>query len=61
MQEVDPEKRIEAGAAANEFLQEDAPWLFLYQEPDIYGYQNDVDWEPNPADIYFHAYEVSFK
>jgi peptide/nickel transport system substrate-binding protein len=61
MQEVDPEARVEAGAALNAFLQEDAPWLYLYQEPDIYGYLADVQWEPNPYDIYFHAYEVTFE
>lgn len=60
MHEVDPEARVEAGAALNAFLQEDAPWLFLYQEPDIYGYLSDVQWEPNVYDIYFHAYEITF-
>jgi peptide/nickel transport system substrate-binding protein len=60
MQTIDPQKRIEAGKAANQYLFDDAPWLFLYQEPDIYGYLKDVVWEPNPADIYFHAYEVTF-
>lgn len=59
MQAVDPEQRVEAGAALNEFLQEDAPWLYLYQEPDIYGYLSRVNWEPNQYDIYFHAYEVT--
>lgn len=60
MEEVDPDKRAEAGRQANEYLQDDAPWLFLYQEPDIYGYQKNIVWEPNPSDIYFHAYEVTF-
>jgi len=59
MQTVDPDARAAAGKAANEYLYEDAPWLFLYQEPDIYGYLSSVQWEPNPYDIYFHAYEVS--
>jgi peptide/nickel transport system substrate-binding protein len=59
MQEVDPDARVEAGKALNEFLQQDAPWLYLYQEPDIYGFLPHVNWEPNPYDIYFHAYEVS--
>jgi peptide/nickel transport system substrate-binding protein len=61
MQTVDPEARVEAGTALNEFLQQDAPWLFLYQEPDIYGYLSHVVWEPNEYDIYFHAYEVTFQ
>jgi|SRR5665811_1361539 len=61
MQELDPQLRIEAGEATNEYLFEDAPWLFLYQEPDIYGYLTDVVWEPNQYDIYFHAYEVTFE
>jgi peptide/nickel transport system substrate-binding protein len=61
MQTVDPEARVEAGAALNEFLQQDAPWLYLYQEPDIYGYLPHVVWEPNQYDIYFHAYEVTFQ
>ena len=47
--------------ALNEFLQQDAPWLYLYQEPDIYGFLSDVNWEPNEFDIYFHAYEVAFE
>jgi peptide/nickel transport system substrate-binding protein len=59
MQEVDPELRVEAGSRLNEFLQQDAPWLYLYQEPDIYGYLSWVNWEPNQYDIYFHAYEVT--
>lgn len=61
MSETDPEQRVEAGARLNEFLKEDAPWLFLYQEPDIYGYLSYVQWEPNPYDIYFHPYEVEFE
>lgn len=59
MQAVDPEARVEAGQALNEFLQEDAPWLYLYQEPDVYGYLSRVNWEPNPYDIYFHAWDVT--
>lgn len=60
MEEVDPEKRAEAGRQVSEYLHDEAPWLFLYQEPDIYGYREGIVWEPNPSDIYFHAYEVTF-
>lgn len=61
MQELDPEARVEAGATLNEFLKEDAPWLYLYQEPDIYGFVSGVQWEPNPYNIYFYAHDVTFE
>jgi len=61
MTTVDPDARIEVGKRLNEYLKEDAPWVFMYQEPDIYGYSKDIDWQPNPHDIYFHAYEIKFK
>lgn len=61
MTTVDPEARKEAGKELNEFLQDDAPWLYMYQEPDIYGYSTRIDWQPNPYNIYFHAYEINLK
>lgn len=58
MAALDDAERKVVGKELNEFFYEEAPWLFLYQEPDIYGYRSDVKWEPNPYDNYFHAYEV---
>lgn len=44
----DPE---ELQAVVNEMLEifhEDAPWIFLYFQPDFYGVSNRIDWQPRP-------------
>lgn len=29
-----------------QIFHEDAPWIFLYFQPDFYGVSNRIDWEP---------------
>jgi len=45
---LDPRKRREAGRELHAFLREDAPWIFLYQQMDLFGVRKNVTWEAKP-------------
>lgn len=58
MQTLDPAKRAAIGRRLLRFLHDDAPWLFLYEEPDLYGVRKSVVWKPNTYDYIIHAGEL---
>jgi peptide/nickel transport system substrate-binding protein len=43
---VDPRKRLEAWADLQRIVHDEAPWVFLWQQHDLYGVANWVDWTP---------------
>ncbi|HXA96682.1 MAG TPA: ABC transporter substrate-binding protein [Candidatus Dormibacteraeota bacterium] len=45
---LDPRKRREAGRELHTFLREDAPWIFLYQQMDLFAVRKPVGWEAKP-------------
>lgn len=56
MTEMDTEQRYEAGRVLNEFVHEDAPWIFMYVEQEAFGVNTGrVKWDINPAavDMFF--------
>ncbi len=56
MTEMDVEKRYEAGRALNEFVHEEAPWIFMYVQQEGFGVNCDrVKWDINTAavDMFF--------
>src|SRR5579864_2199841 len=58
MQALDPATRAVLGRRLLRFLHDDAPWLFLYEEPDMYGLRNNVVWTPNKYDYITHVVEI---
>ncbi|MCI0529113.1 MAG: hypothetical protein L0Y56_16880, partial [Nitrospira sp.] len=42
---LDEVKRLELYHKAAEMVVEDAAWVFLYQQEDIYGVSNRLDWK----------------
>jgi peptide/nickel transport system substrate-binding protein len=48
---VDQERRAALYQEALEIVREEAPWLFLYQQVDIYGVADRVLWEPRPDEL----------
>ena len=45
---LDLKKRQEIGRELHAFLREDAPWIFLYQQMDLFGVRKNVTWEAKP-------------
>jgi peptide/nickel transport system substrate-binding protein len=45
---LDPKKRQDIGRELHAFLREDAPWIFLYQQQDLFGVRKNVGWEAKP-------------
>ena len=45
---LDPKKREQVGRELHAFLREDAPWIFLYQQQDLFGVRKSVGWEAKP-------------
>ncbi len=45
---INPAKRAEAMKKLQAIIQKAAPWIFLWQQHDIYGVSNRLDWEPRP-------------
>ncbi len=56
---VDEEKRLEAYAELTRLLREEAPWVYLHQQEDLYGVSNHVNWEAR-ADERLWMYPVNF-
>ncbi|MCP4168891.1 MAG: hypothetical protein GY759_23755 [Chloroflexi bacterium] len=56
MTEMDTEARAESGRVLNEFVHEEAPWIFMYVQQEGFGVNTDrVQWDINPAavDMFF--------
>ena len=45
---VEPRGRAAAYAELQQLLHDEAPWVFLWQQHDLYGVANHVDWSPRP-------------
>ena len=43
---VDPKKRQEAWAEIQQMVANEIPWVFLWQQHDLYGVANWIDWSP---------------
>ncbi|HXH82013.1 MAG TPA: ABC transporter substrate-binding protein [Candidatus Tectomicrobia bacterium] len=43
---MDPKGRAEAYAELQRLLRDEAPWVFLWQQHDLYGVANHVEWTP---------------
>jgi peptide/nickel transport system substrate-binding protein len=56
---VDQDRRAELYAEALQIIRDEAPWIFLYQQEDIYGVSNRVNWSPRPDELIW-AYDVDW-
>jgi len=54
---VDPKKRLEAWAELQQMVRDEVPWVFLWQQHDLYGVANWVEWSPR-ADERVWMYEA---
>lgn len=54
---VDPKKRLEAWAELQQMVREEVPWVFLWQQHDLYGVANWIEWAPR-ADEKVWMYEA---
>ena len=54
---VDPKKRLEAWSDLQQMVANEVPWVFLWQQHDLYGVANWVDWQPR-ADEKVWMYEA---
>ena len=54
---VDPKGRAAAYAELQKLVRDEAPWVFLWQQHDLYGVANHVDWTPR-ADEKMWMYEA---
>lgn len=55
---LEPKKRIEVGRRLHAHLREEAPWIFLYQQQDLFGVRKGAAWEAKP-DFLMRMREVS--
>jgi peptide/nickel transport system substrate-binding protein len=54
---LDPRARSDAYAGLQRLIRDEAPWVFLWQQHDLYGVANHVDWTPR-ADEKVWMYEA---
>jgi peptide/nickel transport system substrate-binding protein len=54
---VDSKKRLEAWAELQRMVHDEAPWVFLWQQHDLYGVANWIEWTPR-ADEKMWMYEA---
>lgn len=57
---VDQGIRAELYAESLNIIRGEAPWIFLYQQSDIYGVGNRVNWTPRPDEVIW-AYEIALR
>lgn len=60
LSEPDPAKRQDLNFQIQEIIWEDAPWLYLWRLPMVYGVSKDVDYKPR-ADGYIFLWEAKPK
>jgi peptide/nickel transport system substrate-binding protein len=48
---IDPKVRQEAITKIQQYLKEEAPFLYLYQTNNLYGMRSNVEWKPNPIGV----------
>jgi peptide/nickel transport system substrate-binding protein len=54
---VDAKKRLEAWAELQQMVRDEVPWVFLWQQHDLYGVANWLEWNPR-ADERVWMYEA---
>ena len=54
---VDAKKRLEAWAELQQMVRDEVPWVFLWQQHDLYGVANWIEWTPR-ADEKVWMYEA---
>ena len=52
-----PKKRLEAWAELQQMVRDEVPWVFLWQQHDLYGVANWIEWTPR-ADEKVWMYEA---
>lgn len=57
---LDEDRRIEIGYRMQEIVHEEAPWIFLHIQPDVYGVSERLDWEPRPDEL-IHLWDASLQ
>jgi peptide/nickel transport system substrate-binding protein len=57
---MDKKKRLELYKQANKIFQEEVPWAFAYQQLDIYGVSDRLNWKSRGDEKIF-VYNMSFK
>jgi peptide/nickel transport system substrate-binding protein len=57
---VNPIKRAEALNKLQPKIQQAAPWIFLWEQHDLYGVGNRLDWEPR-ADEQLYLFDAKVK
>jgi len=55
---IDPEGRRDACAELQAWLQEDAPWVFLYAQPALQGVSKRIVWGGTRDDYLYHPIEI---
>ena len=55
---LDPSMRFEKWKEIEALVQEDVPWIFLYDQVDIYGMSTRIKWEPRP-DEFIWGFDIS--
>jgi peptide/nickel transport system substrate-binding protein len=55
---LDPARRLELYAQAQAIIYDEVPWLFLFQQVDLYGVRADLVWEPR-EDQKIEVYTIS--
>ncbi len=56
----DPEERKRLFAEIHQIVRDDAPWIFLYDQKDLYGMSARLDWQPRPDEMVW-AFEIKSK
>ncbi|MFX0200493.1 MAG: ABC transporter substrate-binding protein, partial [Candidatus Hodarchaeota archaeon] len=57
---LDPSKRAEAFKKLQAMIQKKAPWIFLWEQHDLYGVSNRLVWEPR-ADWQLNLFDAKVK
>jgi peptide/nickel transport system substrate-binding protein len=56
---VDPKKRLEAWAELQQMVHDEVPWVFLWQQHDLYGVANWIDWQPRADEkVWMHEAKI---
>lgn len=57
---LDTKRRQELYTKVQERIKDSAPWIFMFQQVDVYGVSNSVEWKPRSDELSW-LYDASVK
>jgi peptide/nickel transport system substrate-binding protein len=56
---MDRDARIKLYQEMDQYVHDNAPWIFMHEQKDLYGVNKALKWEPSPVE-FIYLWDASF-